>query len=217
MSRYLDFKKSFEKAVSDANRSIGEVELIAVSKKKPKEDIQNVINHHQRSFGENQIQEVEEKWPVLKEENSNIKLHYIGNIQSRKVSSIFNICDVIHSLDRIKIVKLFNDLEQSLKIKKEYFIQINTGNEEQKSGVYLSDARNFIRNCLDNYDLNVKGLMCLPPINENPEPHFLKLKELGEIYGLTKLSMGMSNDYKVAIKCGATHIRIGTQIFGKRN
>ena len=108
-------------------------------------------------------------------------------------------------------------MEQSLKIKKEYFIQINTGNEEQKSGVYLSDARNFIGNCLDNYDLNVKGLMCLPPINENPEPHFLKLKELGEIYGLTKLSMGMSNDYKVAIKCGATHIRIGTQIFGKRN
>ena len=217
MSRYLDFKKSFEKAVSDAKRSLDEVELIAVSKKKPKEDIQNVIDHHQRSFGENQIQEVEEKWPVLKEENSNIKLHYIGNIQSRKVSSIFNICDVIHSLDRIKIVELFNDLEQSLKIKKEYFIQINTGNEEQKSGVYLSDARNFIGNCLDNYDLNVKGLMCLPPINIDPSKNFEEMNIALKDLGLNHLSMGMSADYIEAIKSGSNFIRIGSSIFGSRS
>ncbi len=216
MTLYLDFKKNFEEAVADANRAVDEVELIAVSKKKSKEDIQKVIDLNHISFGENQIQEIEKKWVDLKNDNADIKLHYIGNIQSRKVSSIFNHCAVIHSLDRIKIVKLFNDLEKNQKIKRQYFIQVNTGDEDQKSGVFLNEARDFINNCRDNYDLDIKGLMCIPPIDHDPETHFLKLRDLGETFKLPMLSMGMSNDYKIAIRCGATHIRIGTQIFGKR-
>lgn len=217
MSLYLDFKKNLEDAIADADRNINDVELIAVSKKKSVQEIQKVIDCNHSSFGENQIQEIENKWINLKEKNKHVKLNFIGNIQSRKVVSIFDNCDVIHSLDRMKIVKLFEDLEQSSGIKKSYFIQINTGNEEQKSGVFISEAKKFLTNCLENYNLNIIGLMCLPPIDENPETHFLKLRELAENFGLPMLSMGMSSDYKIAIKCGATHIRIGTQIFGKRS
>ena len=217
MHLYKTFLDKFEKAVIASKREITEINLIAVSKKKPKEDILEVIKLNQKLFGENQIQEIEKKWPSLKKKYNDLKLHFIGGIQSKKANSIYLNCDVIHSIDRQKLVKIFNDLEEKNKIKKEYFIQINTGNEPQKSGVLFSEAKLFIKETIENSNLNIRGLMCLPPINEDPEKHFLKLRDLATSFNLSSLSMGMSNDFETAIKCGATHIRIGSEIFGSRD
>ena len=217
MNKYNNFIDRFKIEMSNANRDISEVELIAVSKKKSIEDIRQVIQAGHRSFGENQIQEVESKWIDLKKEYSNLTLHFIGGIQSRKVKSIFEHCDVVHSIDRVKIIELFSKLEELQGISRDYFIQINTGNESQKGGVILKEANKFISNCLNNYKLNIVGLMCLPPFNEDPKIHFMKLAKLADQFSFPSLSMGMSNDFKVAIECGATHIRIGTKIFGERN
>ena len=208
---------TFHKAVLAAGRDIEEIDLIAVSKRKPIEDIDQVYKAGQLLFGENQIQEIERKWPNFKKLNSNSQLHFIGNIQSRKVESIYDNCEVIHSLDRIKVVKLFAKIEQSKNVRRQYFIQINTGSEPQKSGVLLSDADKFITECLKSYNLNIVGLMCIPPFNEDPKKHFLTLAEMAKNFSLSSLSMGMSNDFDIALKCGATHIRIGTKIFGERN
>jgi pyridoxal phosphate enzyme (YggS family) len=217
MELYQNFLEQFNTALSNANRNLSEVELIAVSKKKSSDEIKKVINSGHLSFGENQIQEVENKWITLKKEFPNMKLHFIGGIQSKKVKSIFEHCDVIHSIDRMKLVSLFSELEKHSTIKKEYFIQVNIGDESQKSGVKLSDADDFIVSCKKNYNLNIIGLMCLPPFNEDPKQYFVKLREIAQKHNLSSLSMGMSGDYEEAIKCGATHIRIGTQIFGPRN
>ena len=216
MSLFQNFFTEFMSAVSEANRDIDEIDLIAVSKKKSSEDIRKVINFEHISYGENQIQEVEKKWVDLKKEFPSLKLHFIGGIQSRKVKAIYSHCDVIHSLDRMKIVKLFSELETSQGISKDYFIQINTGDESQKSGVLLSEADEFISSCIENYNLNIVGLMCIPPFDEDPQKHFMTLSNMAKNFNLPSLSMGMSNDFKVALKCGATHIRIGTKIFGER-
>ncbi len=217
MTSYTKFRETYERTVEISGRSLNEIELIAVSKKKSIENIKQVIQAGHRSFGENQIQEVESKWIQLKKEYSDLKLHFIGGIQSKKVKSIFQYCDVIHSIDRIKIIELFNDLEKKHGVSREYFIQINTGNEIQKNGVPLSEADSFISNCINNYKLNIVGLMCLPPLNDDPKIHFLKLAKIGNQFKLPSLSMGMSGDFKDAIEAGTTHIRIGTQIFGERN
>lgn len=216
MISYLEFISNFKKAAEDAERDLSEITLIAVSKKKPPEAIKQVIELKHKSFGENQIQEVEKKWTDIRNNYKNLKLHFIGSIQSRKVKSIYDNCDTIHSLDRMKIVTLFNKIESEKKIFKEYFIQINTGNEPQKSGVKYTEAETFISECLYSNDLNIKGLMCLPPVDEPPQEHFLRLRDLSKKFNLPYLSMGMSADYAIALKCGATHIRIGTQIFGER-
>tara|TARA_B100000524_G_scaffold203005_1_gene105883 strand:- start:133 stop:786 length:654 start_codon:yes stop_codon:yes gene_type:complete len=217
MSRYKNFLTSLEESLRCANRNPQDIELIAVSKKKSATDIQKVIDEGHLSFGENQIQEIESKWPDLKKLNPSIKLHFIGSIQSRKVEQIHKHCEVIHSIDRKKIVQKFAELETSDKIKRKYFIQINTGNESQKSGVLFNEAGEFILDCKSNYNLNIVGLMCLPPIDEDPRNHFSKLADLAKKFNLNCLSMGMSGDYQVALECGATHIRIGTHIFGERS
>ncbi len=214
---YKEFMSTFHKAVLAAGRDIEEINLIAVSKRKPIKAIDQVYKAGQLSFGENQIQEIERKWPDFKKENSNSQLHFIGNIQSRKVGSIHENCEVIHSLDRIKVVKLFAEIEKLKNVRRQYFIQINTGNESQKSGVILSDANKFISECLESYNLNIVGLMCIPPLNEDPKEHFLMLADMAKNFNLSSLSMGMSNDFHIALECGATHIRIGTKIFGERN
>ena len=217
MNSYNKFLVSYKNALANAHRNLNDVELIAVSKKKSSEEIKEVIQSGHLSFGENQIQEVENKWVTLRKDFPGIKLHFIGAIQSKKVKSIFQHCDVIHSIDRMKIVDLFSELENKNQIAKEYFIQINIGDEDQKNGVRMSDADEFIANCKNNYNLKIIGLMCLPPFNEDPKKYFVRLKEIASKHSLHSLSMGMSGDYEVAIDCGATHIRIGTQIFGPRN
>ena len=159
----------FKIAVANANRDLKDVELIAVSKKKSFDEIKEVIKSGHLSFGENQIQEVEKKWIDLKKDFPKIKLHFIGGIQSKKVKSIYQHCDVIHSIDRIKVVGLFSELENKNQIAKDYFVQVNVGNEDQKGGVRISEVDDFISNCLDNYNLKIVGLMCLPPQNDDPK------------------------------------------------
>ncbi len=217
MSSYKNFLSSLEASLKNAKRNSQDIELIAVSKKKSATDIQKVIDEGHLSFGENQIQEIESKWPELKKINSNINLHFIGSIQSRKVEQIHKHCEFIHSIDRKKIVKKFAELEASGDIKRKYFIQINTGNELQKSGVLFDEVEEFISDCKSNYNLNIVGFMCLPPIDEDPRNHFSKLADLAKKFNYNCLSMGMSGDYQVALECGATHIRIGTHIFGERS
>ena len=180
MILYKKFKENLEKTVETSGRKLSEIELIAVSKKKPVADIKQVIQAGHRSFGENQIQEVERKWVDIKKEYPDLKLHFIGGIQSRKVKSIFHHCDVVHSIDRIKIIELFSNLEKEQGISRDYFIQINTGDESQKGGVQLAAAEEFISNCINNYKLNIIGLMCLPPISEDPKLHFMRLANLAD-------------------------------------
>ena len=217
MSPFQTFLKEFEQSIISAKRDISEIEVIAVSKRKSVQEIKLVIDDNHLSYGENQIQEIEKKWIDLRTLSQKLRLHFIGGIQSRKVKSIYTNCDVIHSLDRIKVVKLFSELEVQHNRRKEYFIQINTGDESQKSGVVIADADEFISNCIEKYNLNIVGLMCIPPLNENPQKHFNSLADMAKNFNLSSLSMGMSNDYEIALNCGATHIRIGTKIFGERN
>ena len=198
----------------DQNKAVN---IIAVSKKQASEKIRIIASEGHKHFGENQIQEIEQKWPALKEEFPNIKLHFIGTIQSRKTERIFELCDEIHSVDRIKIVKQIKELEQKFGIAKTYYIQVNTGDELQKSGVKLNDIDDFIRTVRAEYNFSIDGLMCLPPQNDDPNKHFLSLKSIAESHNIQKLSMGMSADYKEAINCGSTHLRVGTLIFGKRD
>tara|TARA_B100001093_G_scaffold360457_1_gene345145 strand:+ start:960 stop:1610 length:651 start_codon:yes stop_codon:yes gene_type:complete len=216
MSNYKDFLKDFEKSILRNNRLIEEVELIAVSKRKSEENILPVINLGHKNFGENQLQEVIKKWPSLKSQFDDIKVHFIGSIQSKKVHQIIEQCDVIHTLDREKIISIISAMDYSKIRNKTFFIQVNTGSEVQKSGVALDQVEALIEKCT-NYNIKIDGLMCLPPENETPDKHFEILQSLAKNNHLKYLSMGMTNDYESALKYGATHIRVGTAIFGSRD
>ena len=216
MSNYKDFLVDFEKSILRNKRAIEEVELIAVSKRKAEEDILPVINLGHRAFGENQIQEVLKKWPNLKNQFYDIKVHFIGSIQSKKIHQIIEQCDVIHTIDREKIIGIIAEMDYSKIKDKTFFIQVNTGSEIQKSGVSLDQVEALIQKCKD-YKININGLMCLPPENEAPDKHFAILQSLAKNNYIKYLSMGMTNDYDIALKYGATHIRVGTAIFGSRD
>ena len=216
MSNYKDFLKDFEKSILRNNRFIEDVELIAVSKRKSEEDILPIINLGHKNFGENQLQEVIKKWPSLKSQFDDIKMHFIGSIQSKKIQQIIEQCDVIHTLDREKIISIIAEMDY-FKIKdKIFFIQVNTGSEVQKSGVSLDNVEALIQKC-NNNNIKISGLMCLPPENEVPDKHFEILQSLAKNNHIKYLSMGMTNDYDSALKYGATHIRVGTAIFGSRD
>jgi len=216
MSNYKDFLVDFEKSILRNKRTIEEVELIAVSKRKAEEDILPVINLGHRTFGENQIQEVLKKWPNLKNQFHDIKVHFIGSIQSKKIHQIIEQCDVIHTIDREKIIGIIAEMDYSKIKDKTFFIQVNTGSEIQKSGVSLDQVEALIQKCKD-YKIKIDGLMCLPPENEAPDKHFAILQSLAKNNYIKYLSMGMTNDYDAALKYGATHIRVGTAIFGSRD
>jgi pyridoxal phosphate enzyme (YggS family) len=216
MSNYKDFLVDFEKSILSNKRAIEEVELIAVSKRKAEEDILSVINLGHRAFGENQIQEVIKKWPNLKNQFHNIKVHFIGSIQSKKIHQIIEQCDVIHTIDREKIIGIIAEMDYSKIKDKTFFIQVNTGSEIQKSGVSLDQVEALIQKCKD-YKIKIDGLMCLPPESEAPDKHFAILQSLAKNNHIKYLSMGMTNDYDTALKYGATHIRVGTAIFGSRD
>ena len=215
MFRYTEFLKDFEKAIIESKRNIEEVELVAVSKRKTIKDIEPIVSAGQLSFGENQLQEIQQKWPLLKNSNNKIKLHFVGGIQSKKLNEIVQHCDVIHTIDRLKLVELIAKINISETRKKEFFIQVNTGNEPQKSGVALKSTEDLIQS-FKNLKIKVSGLMCLPPENEEPSKHFQILQSLAKNNHIKNLSMGMTNDYHIALKYGSTHIRIGSAIFGKR-
>ncbi|MDB4245311.1 YggS family pyridoxal phosphate-dependent enzyme [Amylibacter sp.] len=205
-----------EKAEKSSVRAIGSTELIAVSKVQPNERVLNVLEQGHRIFGENKVQEAQGKWPAFREGFSNVKVHLIGPLQSNKVKQAVELFDAIHTLDRLNLAqKISNEIQIQGKAP-EMFIQINTGEEEQKSGIYPNDADQFISDCM-SLDIPIKGLMAIPPINEEPSLHFGLLRKIAHRNGLTGLSMGMSSDFESAIAMGATHIRVGSAIFGERN
>ena len=199
-----------------AGRNIGSTQLLAVSKVQPNERVFNVLSQGHRIFGENKVQEAHGKWPAFREKFSNVKVHLIGPLQSNKVKQAVELFDTIHTLDRLKLAqKLSNEVQAQGKAP-DMFIQINTGEEEQKSGIIPSEADQFISNCI-SLDLPIKGLMVIPPIHEEPSLHFSLLRKIANRNGLTGLSMGMSSDFESAIAMGATHIRVGSAIFGQRS
>ena len=205
-----------EKAEKSSGRAIGSTQLLAVSKVQPNERVLNVLKQGHKVFGENKVQEAQGKWPVFRENFSNVKVHLIGPLQSNKVKQAVELFDAIHTLDRLKLAqKLSNEVQAQGKAP-EMFIQINTGEEEQKSGISPKNADQFIADCL-SLDLPIKGLMVIPPVNEEPSLHFGLLRNIAQRNGLEGLSMGMSSDFESAIAMGATHIRVGSAIFGERD
>ena len=210
-----DIKKLINKAEVNSSIPIGRVKLIAVSKVQPNSRIESVLDQGHRVFGENRIQEAQSKWPDFKAQYEDVELHIIGPLQTNKTRAAMEIADSIHTLDRPKLARNMARLAQELGKCPELFVQVNTGEEQQKSGVLPKETEAFVKECLD-MDLPVKGLMCIPPVDEEASLHFALLKNISENCGLRYLSMGMSADFEKAISFGATHIRVGSAIFGER-
>ena len=204
-----------ETAKKDSGRQNDKINVIAVSKVQPIARIKKVLNEGHRLFGENRVQESLEKWPKLTDVYGKIELHLVGSLQTNKVKDAMNLFDVIHSIDREKlIVKIANEA-QNLGFCPDLFIQVNTGNETQKAGVKKEEVTKLLE-LAKLHSLPIIGLMCLPPINELPSDHFKILNRIAKEHNLQRVSMGMSNDFEDAIKFGATDIRIGSAIFGPR-
>lgn len=190
--------------------------LIAVSKKQPEQRIEEALKAGHRVFGENRVQEAQEHWSNKHAQYPDLQLHLIGPLQTNKVKDAVALFDVIQTLDREKLARKLAEEMQNQNRNLECFIQVNTGDETQKSGIPLNELDNFIESCKTKYGLSVTGLMCIPPLDEPPALHFALLKKLARRHNLKNLSMGMSGDYEKAIALGATHIRIGTGVFGER-
>ena len=190
--------------------------IIAVSKTFRIEHILPIIEYGHVHFGENKVQEALEKWSEVKKRNPTIKLHMVGKLQSNKVKFALQIFDFIHSLDNLKLARKISEEQKKYQNRPKIFIQINIGNEKQKSGISVNELDEFKSICLNDLKLDIIGLMCLPPNDEKTEEYFIKMKQLNLKYKLEQLSMGMSNDYKLAIKNGSTFLRIGSKIFGDR-
>jgi len=191
-------------------------EIIAVTKTFNLDKITPLIDKGHIHFGENKVQEAEDKWDEVKKKNKKIKLHMVGKLQSNKAKKAVQIFDYIHSLDNIKLAQKISLFEKKLNKKTKLFIQVNAANEEQKSGINLKDLNSFYSYCSNELALNVIGLMCLPPINSDARKYFDLLKEKSINLNLQDLCMGMSSDYKQAILCGSTYLRLGTVLFGER-
>ncbi len=210
-----DITDRIAKAESAAGRPKGSVKLIAVSKVQPNERVQAVLEQGHRCFGENRVQEAAGKWPAFREQFDGIDLHLIGSLQTNKARQAMDLCDAIHSVDRPKLAKTLARLAQEVGRCPDLFIQVNTGEEAQKAGIMPANADEFIAECRA-LDLPVQGLMCIPPVEEEPSLHFAFLAKIAGRNGLTGLSMGMSGDFETAIALGATHVRVGSAIFGDR-
>ena len=209
MNSLDNFKVIKEKVYKLQNKS----NLIIVTKNRSFETILPIIQSGHLHFGENKVQEAKEKWSTFLNDNKNVKLHLIGKLQSNKAKDAFALFDFIHTLDSEKLAKIFSDLEKSSKKNLKYFIQVNIGNEAHKNGIDESLLADFINFCKKDLSLNVIGLMCIPPVNLDPLPFFKKMQKLQTDNNLAELSMGMSSDYKEALDCGSTYLRIGSAIF----
>ncbi|WP_298853640.1 YggS family pyridoxal phosphate-dependent enzyme [uncultured Ruegeria sp.] len=210
-----DITARISKAETKSERPAGSVKLIAVSKVQPNDRVQTVLEQGHRCFGENRVQEAVGKWPAFKEQFEGIDLHLIGPLQTNKARQAMELCDAIHSVDRPKLAQTLARLAQEMGICPDLFIQVNTGEEDQKAGILPADADGFIAEC-KALDLPVRGLMCIPPVEEEPTLHFALLAKIAARNGLEGLSMGMSGDFEQAIALGATHVRVGSAIFGER-
>jgi pyridoxal phosphate enzyme (YggS family) len=210
-----DIQNRITKAEADAGRAAGSVTLIAVSKVQPDARVRAVLEEGHRSFGENRVQEAAGKWPGFREDFDGIDLHIIGPLQSNKVRQAMELAEAIHTVDRPKLAKTIARLAQEMGRCPDLFIQVNTGEEDQKAGVMPREADDFIAECRA-LDLPIKGLMCIPPVDEAPSLHFALLAKVAARNDLSGLSMGMSGDFEQAIALGATHVRVGSAIFGER-
>lgn len=214
--RLLEVLAHIRAAEAEGGRPEGAVMLVAVGKTYGPEAIEPVIAAGQRTFGENRVQESQGKWPDLKDRYPDIELHLIGPLQTNKVREAVALFDVIETVDRDKLARaLAREMaEQGRKLR--LLVQVNTGAEAQKAGILPEETADFVRRCRDEHGLEIEGLMCIPPVDEPPAPHFALLAKLAGQLGLKTLSMGMSADYEIAVAHGATHVRVGSAIFGAR-
>lgn len=211
-----EIKARMDKACAAAGRAPEDVELIAVSKVQPEDRVAAVLDQGHRVFGENRVQEAAGRWPAFQDRYAGIVLHLIGPLQSNKARQAMEMFQAIHSVDRPKIAQAIARLAQEIGRCPDLFLQVNTGEEPQKAGVLPADVDGFVSECRA-LDLPVKGLMCIPPVEEEPSLHFALLAKMAARNGLSGLSMGMSGDFERAIAQGATHIRVGSAIFGERD
>lgn len=214
--RWKEIRSAVNRAVRDSGRQTGDVTMIAVSKTYPMVAIEPVMTAGQRVFGENYVQEAVEKWSGLRQTMPQLELHMTGPLQSNKARDAVDLFDVIHTLDRpslaAALAKAFSTTERRPKL----LVQVNTGEEPQKAGIAPGGLAEFLTLCRDGHGLSIAGLTCIPPADEPPSPHFAFLRDLARQHDLTLLSMGMSADYEQAIMLGATHVRVGSAIFGER-
>ena len=206
-----------EKAAEKWERNAAEVDLIAVSKRQSVDAVEAALEYGHRHFGENRVQEAQGKWPALKERYPDIELHLIGPLQTNKAKDAVALFDVIQTVDRPKLARVLAKEMTAAGHSLPVYIQVNTGKEPQKAGVFPEDADAFIAECRDNLGLNVVGLMCIPPVEEQPAPHFALLAKIAARNNLSCLSMGMSADFETAVQFGATAVRVGTALFGTRD
>ena len=208
--------KNIEQEIKNSTFNIS-VNLIVVTKGRPLSDIEKIINAGHFHFGENRVQESIDKWSGILKLNPSLKLHFIGKLQTNKVTDVVRYFSFMHSLDNEKLALKLSNEEKSQKKNLNYFIQVNLGEENQKSGILKQDLTRFVNYCKNDLKLNIVGLMCLPPIDQNSEKFFKELKQLASDNNLKELSMGMSNDYISAIKNGSTFVRIGSGIFSEKS
>ncbi len=209
-------EREISRACRDARRDRSSVTLVAVSKTFDSDAITPVIAAGQRVFGENRVQEAKTKWPVLMNAHPGLALHLIGPLQSNKAKEAVALFDAIHSVDRASLCEALAKEIVKQDRRPELFVQLNTGEEPQKAGIAPADADAFIASCRDVYGLQISGLMCIPPVEDPPAPHFALTAKIAARNGLKLLSMGMSADFETAIQLGATHVRVGSAIFGHR-
>ncbi len=212
----MDINERIAAAARDAGRKPSDVSLVAVSKVHGADRILPAIEAGHRVFGENRVQEAEDKWPALREATPDLTLHLIGPLQSNKVKNALETFDVIETVDRVKLARRLANLMDETGKRPDVFVQVNTGAEPQKAGVLPDEADDLIALCRDELRLPLTGLMCIPPLDEEPSLHFALLAKIAARNGLAKLSMGMSADYETAVRMGATHVRVGSAIFGER-
>ncbi len=214
--RLQDVRDKIARAAQEAGRKPDSISLVAVSKTFDAEHIRPTIDLGQRVFGENRVQEAQGKWPGLKTETPDLELHLIGPLQSKKAADAVALFDVVETVDREKIARALAEEAKRQGRSIRFYIQVNTGLEPQKAGIAPDDVAAFVALCRDELSMQVEGLMCIPPVDENPGPHFALLAKLADENGLHKLSMGMSGDFEKAVGFGATSVRVGSAIFGTR-
>lgn len=211
-----DITERLRRAEAQFGRPQNSVQLIAVSKIQPLDRVVEVLDQGHRLFGENYVQEAVGKWPDLRDRFGPVSVHMIGPLQTNKAKAAVELFDAIHTVDRLSLAEKLARLAQTRGSSPDLFVQVNTGEEPQKAGVSPSEIDTFVATC-KSFDLPVIGLMCIPPDDQDPAPHFQMLADMGKRNGLTGLSMGMSSDFETAVQHGATHIRVGSAIFGARH